>query len=94
MEERREQIIDAHSFSAAEQEAVHQRIRELIDEHNVIGDELRRLVSEEGSLVAKDNVEDADYVRIDEINKREIEIINKQTEIIDEMSRLRKTIHP
>lgn len=92
MQEGREEFIGAHSFNSAEQEAARRRIQELIEEHNVLNDELRHLISEEGVLIAKNSAEEVDYVRIEKISKCEIEIVNQQKEIIDEITRLRRPI--
>lgn len=87
MQEGPEGLTGAHSSNSSEQEIARQRIRELIQEHKVLNDELKRLISEEGNLVAKSSAEEIAFAHMEQITKREFEIIDKQKEIIDEITR-------
>jgi acetolactate synthase small subunit len=86
MQEGSEGLTGARSLSSSEIETLHKQGHELVEEHNVLDDELRRLVSEEATLIAKNSAEEASFTRMEEITKREMEIIIRQKEIIDEMA--------
>ncbi len=88
MQEGPEGLNGPHSLNSSEIEAQRKQSHELVEEHRLLDDELRRLVSEEATLIAKNGAEEASFARLEEIAKREMEIIIRQKDIIDEMALL------
>ena len=73
---------------STEQEAREQNVHELFERHTLLANELKELVGEEGILIAANRNDKASYKRLDEINRRERELIEKQGEIEKEMADL------
>lgn len=92
MQERPEDVRSATSFTSPEQEPAEQRIQELIHEHNVLGEELRHLISEEDGLIRNGVAGETDFVRMEQIGEREMQVLGRQIEIIDEMRHLQRSI--
>jgi hypothetical protein len=77
-----------NSFEPAGQEVRKQRFQALAEQHDLLDTEMGKLIAEEWSLIAKNGEDEADFLRLQEINRREIEIIEMQKEIIEGMARL------
>jgi hypothetical protein len=76
------------SLEPAEQEVRKQRFQELAELHRLLETEMGKLIAEEGVLIAKNSEDETDFIRLQEINRREVEIIDEQKEIVEAMARL------
>jgi hypothetical protein len=73
-----------------ENESNKQRLRELVERHALLDNEMGDLIAEEGSLIAKNGEDDADEKRLQEINRREIEILEEENRIVETMGHLQE----
>ncbi len=73
---------------STEQEIRKQHIHELFERHTLLAKELKEFIEQEGNLIAANRDDEASYKRLDEIYRRERELIEKQGEIEKEMAEL------
>jgi tRNA G18 (ribose-2'-O)-methylase SpoU len=71
---------------SVENESKKQRRRELVERHALLDNEMGNLIAEEGALIAKNSEDDADDKRLQEINRREIDILEEERRIVEAMS--------
>jgi hypothetical protein len=88
MEEMPKEEKTNQSSECGEQEVKKQRIRGLVEQHNLLDDEMVNLIAEEGAIITKNSDNEAAYTRLQEISRREIEVIEKEREIVDAMAHL------
>jgi hypothetical protein len=88
MQEAPENFAGGRSPKTAERESERRRFQELAEKHNLLNREMRKLMEEQGSLISGIGYDEADHVRIDEIDDKLSEIITKEQEIIDAVAEL------
>jgi hypothetical protein len=76
------------SFEPAEQEARKQQFQKLAEQHRLLEDEMENLIAEEETLIGKNSEDETDFVRLQEINRREIEIVEEEKGIVEAMAQL------
>ena len=74
------------SLRPAEEKSAKQDLMELVERHTLLDNEMGNLIAEEGSLIAKNSEDDADDKRLQEINRREIDILEEERRIVEAMS--------